>query len=177
MSTRVCAHCALSLCSQCLANFDPVTGAAQCCHVPEPCRAICPACASQHRILAIPITRVLTHSAVASSTGAAGPSGDAMVDVEPPASPHPFGNYYDRLDGAARCFELFDAHNVSVWATPLPFDSIYIFASEVLAAHYAATNPAVRAYPFLSSPSASQMCVCRPAHCLNPCGSIFHGSR
>ena len=38
-----------------------------------------------------------------------------------------FSNFYSHLDGTARCYDIFDAGDTTLWAQALPFSHIFVF--------------------------------------------------
>jgi hypothetical protein len=61
-----------------------------------------------------------------------------------------FSSFYQDFDGAARCFELWDAADIDVWDDRIPFNFLYIFITPVHAA------AALRKYPHDLAPLPTQ---------------------
>ena len=40
---------------------------------------------------------------------------------------HTFTTFYSHLDGTARCYDIFDADDTTLWAQTLPFSHIFVF--------------------------------------------------
>jgi hypothetical protein len=51
--------------------------------------------------------------------GGALPSDDCVCSA--------FSTFYSHLDGTARCFEIFDAGDTTLWAEALPFSHLFVF--------------------------------------------------
>jgi hypothetical protein len=55
--------------------------------------------------------------------------------------PAPFSFFYTHIQGVARCFDLFDACDESIWLQSLPFSTLYVFASVDIAQRVQALFP------------------------------------
>jgi hypothetical protein len=128
-TSKACGHCALTACHLCVSGAQRVPPVS--CHVPEHGRSVCSSCALQHRSIEVSASRAMfvpseLQVAFAEAFKLSASLDSAMV-------PMPFRYFYTHLNGNARCFEVFDAVDTSIWKEPLSFTHIFVFPNETLA--------------------------------------------
>jgi hypothetical protein len=127
--------------------------------IPEHGRSVCASCASSHRIVEIDMNRALTISLAVvpafldyllvvplNSVSNLAEDRDAvesnpkmprkLVDSSRMPDVDWFVHFYTHFNGTARLFEIFDACDTSLWAQPLPYAHVFIFASAMHAQRF-----------------------------------------
>lgn len=144
-AVKACAYCALVGCPDCVEGS--LMNPPRSCHLPEHGRSVCSACANSNRLLTLPADRALLvmqqHSAAfqaAFSVSVLTEKKQTKDRSRQPASSSAqlslmgtsaesncFSPFYSHLHGNARCFDIFDAADRTIWEHVLPYSQVFMF--------------------------------------------------